>query len=73
MQTSIILSIIKIITDIIYFFSGRKIQINKINFENVANPLSGIGWTQKNDSQGLIADGFYSTLIFKTIGNKNNC
>ena len=24
--------------------------------------------TQKNDSQGLIADGFYSTLIFKTIG-----
>ena len=46
-------------------------QINKINFENVASPLSGIGWTQKNDSQGLIADGFYSTLIFKTIGN--NC
>ena len=42
---------------------------NKINFENIQNPLSGMGWTQQANSQGLVADGFYSTIIFKTTEN----
>jgi len=44
---------------------------NKINFENMQNLLSGMGWTQQTNSEGLVADGFYSTIIFKAA--RNNC
>ena len=44
---------------------------NKINLVNIDNPLSGMGWIEKDNSKGLIADGFYSTIIFKT--KRENC
>ncbi len=44
---------------------------NEINFENTENPLPGIGWFQNNNSKGLVADGFHSTIIFKT--NVSKC
>ena len=44
---------------------------NKLNFENKKNPLGNMGWIKRINSNGLIADGFYSTVNFKTKGN--NC
>ena len=44
---------------------------NKLNFQNKKNPLSSMGWIKRINSNGLIADGFYSTVNFKTKGN--NC
>jgi hypothetical protein len=43
---------------------------NEINVKNIKNFLGGMGWSKELDSEGLVADGYYSTIIFKATKNK---
>ena len=38
---------------------------NEINVKNIKNFLGGMGWSKELSSEGLVADGYYSTIIFK--------
>ena len=44
---------------------------NEINVKNIKNFLGGMGWSKELGSEGLVADGYYSTIIFKA--KKNKC
>ena len=52
----------------------KKIELSKKNlleFEDINNLPLGLGWTIKNETEGLIIDGFQSTLLFKI--NEKDC
>ena len=41
---------------------------NKVDLDKL---IGGLGWSKKLSSEGLVSDGYFSTIIFKT--NKENC
>ena len=44
------------------------LQSNKVDLDKL---IGGLGWSKKLSSEGLVSDGYFSTIIFKT--NKENC